>query len=93
MLLVVPCIGAILLSMAGAIMNMPEVPAAIRGVGAGIHYPVPVHLQGAFAHLGHKEGDFPVSERAAKEILSLPMFPEITPAQQEEVVGALRAAL
>ena len=63
------------------------------GIGAGIHYPVPVHLQGAFAHLGHKDGDFPVSEKAAKEILSLPMFPEITPAQQEEVVGALRAAL
>ena len=63
------------------------------GIGAGIHYPVPVHLQGAFAHLGHEEGAFPVTERAAKEILSLPMFPEITAGQQEEVVAALRAAL
>lgn len=63
------------------------------GIGAGIHYPVPVHLQGAFAHLGKKEGSFPVTEKAAKEILSLPMFPEITAGQQEEVVAALRAAL
>jgi dTDP-4-amino-4,6-dideoxygalactose transaminase len=63
------------------------------GIGAGIHYPVPVHLQGAFAHLGHAEGAFPVTEKAAREILSLPMFPEITAAQQEEVVSALRAAL
>jgi dTDP-4-amino-4,6-dideoxygalactose transaminase len=63
------------------------------GIGAGVHYPVPIHLQGAFAHLGHRRGDFPVAERAAAEILSLPMFPEITPAQQERVVASLRAAL
>jgi len=63
------------------------------GVGAGIHYPVPVHLQGAFAHLGHKAGDFPVAEKAANEILSLPMFGEITAAQQEQVVDALKKAL
>lgn len=63
------------------------------GVGAGIHYPVPIHLQGAFRHLGHRVGDFPVAESAANEILSLPMFPEITPAQQERVVEALRKAL
>jgi dTDP-4-amino-4,6-dideoxygalactose transaminase len=63
------------------------------GIGAGIHYPVPIHLQGAFAHLGHKPGDFPTAERAAAEILSLPMFPEITPDQQERVARALRAAL
>jgi len=63
------------------------------GIGAGIHYPVPMHLQGAFASLGHKRGDFPVAERAADEILSLPLFPEITPDQQERVAAALRQAL
>ncbi|MEP6797578.1 MAG: DegT/DnrJ/EryC1/StrS family aminotransferase, partial [Lapillicoccus sp.] len=60
-----------------------------QGVGAGIHYPVPVHLTGAFAGLGHVEGDFPVSERAATEILSLPIYPHITPEQQERVVSVL----
>lgn len=63
------------------------------GIGAGIHYPVPVHLQGAFSHLGHGPGNFPVTERAAGEILSLPMYAEITPAQQERVADALREAL
>jgi len=63
------------------------------GIGAAIHYPLPLPLQPAFAHLGHRPGDFPVSERAAAETLSLPMFPHITAAQQERVVEALRAAL
>lgn len=63
------------------------------GIGAGIHYPVPIHLQGAFAHLGHGRGDFPVAEKAADEILSLPLFPEITADQQQRVAEALRAAL
>jgi dTDP-4-amino-4,6-dideoxygalactose transaminase len=63
------------------------------GIGAGIHYPVPIHLQGAFRHLGHRAGDFPVAERAAGEILSLPMFPHITAGQQERVVESLRRAL
>jgi dTDP-4-amino-4,6-dideoxygalactose transaminase len=72
-----------------------EVLAALHaeGIGAGIHYPVPVHLQGAFADAGHAPGDFPVTERAAGEILSLPLFPEITEEQQERVAAALRAAL
>ena len=64
-----------------------------QGIGAGIHYPVPVHLQGAFSSLGHAEGSFPVTERAAGEIISLPMFAEITPSQQEEVVEALLKAV
>jgi len=63
------------------------------GVGAGIHYPVPVHLQGAFASLGHKDGDFPETEAASREILSLPMYPHITASQQEQVVDALRKAV
>jgi len=63
------------------------------GIGAGVHYPKPVHLQGAFAHLGHRPGDFPVTEAAAASILSLPLYPGITEGQQEQVVDALRAAL
>ena len=63
------------------------------GIGAGIHYPVPIHLTGAFAGLGHADGAFPVTERAAGEILSLPLFAEITAGQQERVVAALAAAL
>jgi dTDP-4-amino-4,6-dideoxygalactose transaminase len=63
------------------------------GIGAGIHYPVPVHLQGAFAFLGHQGGDFPVAERSAQEMISLPLYPEITTEQQERVVGALARAL
>ncbi len=63
------------------------------GVGAGVHYPLPLPLQPAFAHAGHRAGDFPVSEAAAAEMLSLPMFPHITGEQQVRVVEALRAAL
>ena len=64
-----------------------------QGIGAGVHYPKPLHLQGAFSTLGHRAGDFPVAERAAAEILSLPLYPEITVQQQERVVDALRKAL
>jgi dTDP-4-amino-4,6-dideoxygalactose transaminase len=63
------------------------------GVAVGIHYPVPVHLTPAFAHLGHRAGAFPHAERAAAEILSLPMHPHLTAGQQEHVVTSLRAAL
>ncbi|HKU30808.1 MAG TPA: DegT/DnrJ/EryC1/StrS family aminotransferase, partial [Arthrobacter sp.] len=61
------------------------------GIGAGIHYPTPLHLTGAFAHLGLAKGAFPVAERAAREILSLPLYPHITIAQQKFVVETLRA--
>lgn len=64
-----------------------------NGIGAGIHYPVPVHLTPAFAHLGYAEGSFPNAEHAAKRILTLPLFPEITAQQQERVVSVLSSAL
>ena len=63
------------------------------GIGAGIHYSTPVHLTGAFAHLGYGEGSFPVAERCAGELLSLPLYAEITPTQQERVVSVLTEAL
>jgi dTDP-4-amino-4,6-dideoxygalactose transaminase len=62
------------------------------GVGAGIHYPVPLHLTGAYAGLGYAQGTFPVAERVSREILSLPLFAGITPDQQERVASALRVA-
>jgi len=52
-----------------------------RGVETGVHYPVPLHLQPAFAHLGYKKGDFPAAERIGQEVLSLPIFPEMTEEQ------------
>jgi len=72
-----------------------RVLAELRGQGieAAIHYPIPLHLQEAFRYLGHREGDFPIAEAAAREIVSLPIFPGITAAEQERVAGALRAAL
>ena len=63
------------------------------GVQTGIHYPVPLHLQPAYAGLGYGPGDFPVAEALAPRILSLPMFPQITPEQQEYVVERLAAAV
>jgi dTDP-4-amino-4,6-dideoxygalactose transaminase len=59
---------------------------AEEGIGTGIHYPVPLHLQKAYEWLGYKAGDFPVTEEAAWEIVSLPMFPQLTTEQQERVV-------
>ncbi|HVU32365.1 MAG TPA: DegT/DnrJ/EryC1/StrS family aminotransferase [Opitutaceae bacterium] len=64
-----------------------------RGIGCGIHYPKPVHLQKAYEHLGYGPGSFPVTERCANEVLSLPMFPELKPAQVEIVVRELKSVL
>ena len=61
------------------------------GVETGIHYPIPLHLQPAYAHLGYVKGDCPVAERLAGRILSLPMFPEITREQIDYVVSSLEA--
>jgi dTDP-4-amino-4,6-dideoxygalactose transaminase len=60
-----------------------------RAIGTGLHYPIPVHLQQGYAHLGYRKGDFPVSEELAGEILSLPMYPQLRQDQQLEVVSAL----
>jgi dTDP-4-amino-4,6-dideoxygalactose transaminase len=62
-----------------------------QGVQTAIHYPAPVHLLPAFADLGYREGQFPHAERAAREVLSLPMFPELTAEQGETVARAVRA--
>jgi dTDP-4-amino-4,6-dideoxygalactose transaminase len=61
-----------------------------RGVGSALHYPLPCHLQKCFAFLGHKPGDLPVAEKAGRECLSLPIYPEMTNAQQDAVAAAIK---
>lgn len=61
------------------------------GIAAGTHYPVPIHLQPAYRDLGYRAGDFPVTEHAARRILSLPMYPELAPSEVEYVAAAIRA--
>src|SRR5882724_183110 len=63
---------------------------AEAGIGTGIHYPIPLHLQNAYQHLNYKKGDFPVTERVATEIVSLPMFPQMTGEQQSRVAAKIR---
>jgi len=62
-----------------------------RGIETGIHYPVPLHLQPAYQHLGYQKGDFPIAEQVANEVLSLPMFPELTRSQIEKVAESIRS--
>jgi dTDP-4-amino-4,6-dideoxygalactose transaminase len=69
-----------------------ELLAACRaaGIGAGVHYPLPLHLQPAWRHLGHARGDLPATEAWAAECLSLPLYPELTEAGQDRVVEVVR---
>ena len=60
---------------------------AAAGIGTGIHYPIPLHLQKAYETLGYSKGDFPITEKVAAEIVSLPMFPGLQADQQERVVS------
>ncbi|HEY7898342.1 MAG TPA: DegT/DnrJ/EryC1/StrS family aminotransferase [Gemmatimonadaceae bacterium] len=62
-----------------------------RGIGNSIYYPLPLHMQPCFAYLGYEVGDFPESERASKEVVSLPVYPELTDSQRDEVISAVRA--
>ena len=61
-----------------------------KGIASGLHYPLPLHLQKAYDHLGYKKGDFPVAENIADRLLSLPMFPELTRDQIEYVVESIK---
>ena len=62
-----------------------------KGVGTKVYYPLPLHLQPCFSYLGYKPGSFPESERAAAEVISLPIYPELTQAQLDETVAAIRS--
>jgi len=62
-----------------------------NGVATGLHYPIPLHLQEAYTHLGYRKGDFPVAEKAARSILSLPMYPELTEKQIRYVCDKIKA--
>ena len=66
---------------------------ADHNIYAGMHYPVPIHLQKAYADLGYKPGDFPISEKYAEQILSLPMYPELTPDMIEYVTDLIKEFL
>jgi len=62
-------------------------------IGAGVHYPLPLHLQPAYKELGYKEGDFPQAEKTCKEVFSLPLYPEMEYSQQDAVVASIKDAL
>ena len=60
-----------------------------KGIGAGVHYPIPLHMQPAYRHLGYRTGNFPLAEKASLEVLSLPIYPEISDSQFGFVVDSI----
>ena len=64
-----------------------------QGIGVGVHYPIPLHLQPAYEGLGLRRGAFSVAEAASEQVISLPMFAELTLAQQERVTSAIKAVV
>jgi dTDP-4-amino-4,6-dideoxygalactose transaminase len=64
-----------------------------KGIASSIHYPIPIHLQDAYAHLGFGPGSFPVAERCAEEFVSLPIYPELSPPQINAVIDAVAEVL
>jgi dTDP-4-amino-4,6-dideoxygalactose transaminase len=77
------------------VQNRDEVMHSLadKGVGSGVHYPVPIHLQEAYRSLGHGPGSFPIAEKCAAEFVSLPMFPELTSEQLDYVVQGVKEAI
>jgi len=63
---------------------------AHEGIATGIHYPAPLHLQKAYKYLGHRKGDFPVAERLSEEILSIPIFPELTWKEIDKIITVIK---
>ena len=82
------CFNQYVVRVAGGQRDVLRKHLAEESVGTEIYYPMPLHLQKVFDYLGHRPGDFPVTEKACKEVLAMPMFPELTLEQQRRVVAS-----